>query len=329
MATSPESGVPVEQAKRKPISHPLLTEFIQRLELELASQDDAQLVLAIGPAGVGKTTALSALVRRLIERNAEAMRLDHSFLPAFAMQAPSAGGKEFAWSFFYDEALRALREPLVDRKVSAIDDPGVRIGKAARTKRHTLLGQQSALVHALRHRRVQMMAIDEAVHITRGKRPDRLAQDLDALKAMANGCSATFVLFGAYDLLPLLSLSGQVSRRTTVVHLERYRKGDADRERQFRKALAALAERLPYAAPPSLDRYAELLMVNSLGCIGLLSHVLWRMYRRSEERHGQFREADLMRSLFSTVQVDTMEREIRDGERRIADHTDFRVVEVS
>jgi len=95
-----------------------------------------------------------------------------------------------------------------------------------RARGNSLAALRSAVGRGLSERETGFLVIDEAAHIIRQTRgTGKLEIQLDTLKSLANeGKTKTqMVLIGSYDLYRLMSLSGQLARRTHVLHFERYR----------------------------------------------------------------------------------------------------------
>nr|WP_310131966.1 AAA family ATPase [Burkholderia ambifaria] len=74
---------------------------------------------------------------------------------------------------------------------------------------------RTAVERALRERQVQFLVIDEAAHsIHQTRYSSKLGIQFDTLKSLVNQCGTQIVLAGPYDLCPLMSLSGQLARRS-------------------------------------------------------------------------------------------------------------------
>lgn len=125
-----------------------------------------------------------------------------------------------------------------------------------------------------------------------------------------------WILLGSYDLFELLSLSGQLARRTHVLHFARYRQDVEADVRAFRTCLKKFGEWLPALKEIDLLAYGDLFHDNTLGCIGTLRAVLERLDRLVAARGWS--EEVLRTALLTEAQVTQIMREVVDGEERIA-----------
>ena len=114
------------------------------------------------------------------------------------------------------------------------------------------------------------MIIDEAQHLTRLSSGRRLLDQLDVIKSMANQTQTVHVLAGTYELLAFRDLNGQLSRRTTHVHIARYRADDVDDRKAFIQTVYSLQQMLPFGKLPDLVKEWRFLYDCSSGCVGIL-----------------------------------------------------------
>ena len=146
--------------------------------------------------------------------------------------------------------------------------------------------------------------------------PHRLEQQLDTLKSLSNESGVQWILLGSYDLFELVSLSGQLARRTHVIHFGRYRQDEDNDVGDFQLCLAQLSDGMPALAGIDLLRYAEVFHQNTLGCIGTLRTVLIRLSLLVTKKGWS--EETLRTALLTEAQVTQIMREIVDGEESIA-----------
>jgi hypothetical protein len=182
---------------------------------------------------------------------------------------------------------------------------------------NSLAALRSAVEEGLRERQVRFLVIDEAAHIirqTRGSR--RLEIQLDTLKSLANQCGTQMILVGSYDLYQLVALSGQLARRTHVLHFDRYREDRPEDVRAFAGCVRAFENALPNLWGSQLSQYTKGLHANTLGCIGTLSSVLVRAAKLAEA-NGAWSADFLNRALLTEAQRKRILEEILDGETEI------------
>jgi hypothetical protein len=170
----------------------------------------------------------------------------------------------------------------------------------------------------LGYRRTALIIIDEAIHLMREKESNALTKKMDTLKSLANIHGTSIVLVGSYDLYKLMNQYGQVARRSTLVHFERYRSEKPDDVTAFTKSLSKLQKALPVEGEPDLTPFAKALMLPCSGCVGTLKDTLQRALNICLTTYkGKWSEKCLEKALLSKAQVTTILEEITDGEERI------------
>jgi hypothetical protein len=274
------------------------------------------IVLIIGPTGVGKTSVLNALYKRINQQYESEMKNNPGFIPCIKFEVPEPGPRQFAWSTFYMEPLAQLNDPLIGRKAEVICDGGVTKVKP-NTSKASVAALQKALLRGLELRRTRVVIIDEAAHLLGHAHGEDLLNVTNALKHMANG-KTTLVLSGSYDLLKLMRLNGQLCRRTCVVHFDRYRntKDGSPDATAFGNSLDQLQKAIPTVSKPNLIPYASALQEACLGCVGILKEVLQRaLANYLDEGNGaewtieQFQDALLPKGTIDKIREETLNGE--------------------
>jgi len=179
-----------------------------------------------------------------------------------------------------------------------------------------LSGLRTAVERSLRNRGTRFIVVDEAAHMMRQCHPNRLEQQLDTLKSLSNEYGVQWILLGSYDLFELVSLSGQLARRTHVIHFSRYRQDSSGDVSAFRGCLKKLGESMAALQGVDLLRYFEAFHQNTLGCVGTLRTVLTRLDLLVAQKGWS--EEVLRTALLTEAQVTQIMREIVEGEERIA-----------
>nr|WP_175802396.1 AAA family ATPase [Burkholderia anthina] len=300
----------------KRIRHTRVSEIMGELDSLIYPESQDSILLVCGPSGAGKTTLAKHMVTTALKRANPLMVSDRGMIPSVYIEAPSSGESIFSWRLFYEKILAQLGDNLEIPKVAYGVDPGTgRMTRPHGTSRNTLAALRMAVERGLSERQVQFVVVDEAAHIIRqasGSR--RLEIQLDTLKSLANECGTQIVLVGAYDLYQLVSLSGQIARRTHVLHFERYHDNHPEDVRAFESCIASYEKMLPGFWEGKLSRHAEALFYNTLGCIGTLSRVLTRSAKLSG---GTWSVDALKRALLTEAQRTRILEEILDGESAI------------
>lgn len=302
----------------KRIRHPRIAQVMSELETLIYPGSQDSTLLVCGPTGAGKTTLARYMVEAAVERASATMEADAGTIPAIFVEAPASGENEFSWRLFYRQILAHLGDDLDSPKAAyGIDQQSGRMVRPRGASGNSLAALRTAVERGLRERQVQFLVIDEAAHIihqTRGS--SKLEIQLDTLKSLVNQCGTQMVLVGSYDLYRLMSLSGQLARRSHVLHFERYRQDRPEDVRAFIACIQTFEKMLPELWSGELTRYAEALHENTLGCIGTLSSVLTRAARLAEA-DGRWSEDALRRALLTEAQRDRILAEILDGEEAI------------
>lgn len=301
------------------INHPRIRELNNELQSLIYPGSQSSILLVVGPTGVGKSTLCTYLVESELKEHHVQMERDANVLPAVYIQAPVSGESEFSWRLFYERILEQLEGNSLGLKTHAfgINPATEMVVRPKRQGKSTLAGLRTAVERALRQRGTRFLVIDEAAHIIRQTRRSNLHVQLDTLKSLANECGTQIVLVGSYDLYNLVSLSGQLARRTHVIHFERYRQDRPEDIRAFSTCLRQFEMQLPHLwKKDELVQHAPALMENTLGCIGTLNSVLTRAARLAEAS-GSWSIDALQRALLTQAQVQQILQEITEGENAI------------
>ena len=272
-----------------------------------------RMVFFVGPTGVGKTARAQATVAQLNACVAD----DPDFLRAAMVHARTKREKRFSFKELWIDVLRALEDPLPERKVAR--DPFV-LGVESHPV--NLRGSQTepylfgAVRAAARDRGLRVLFIDEAVPLLHHGSQDVLLRTLDVLRDLADGVGFTTVLVATHRLLDGLSLSPELSRRRSVVYFHRYRETDPVEYREYGRAVQSLFGKLPPHLRPKLTAAQyRLLLRGTTGCVG----ELFEWFHRAVEncvRAGdeQLRFEHFATTVLSDTDLATQLQKCRDGE---------------
>ncbi|XGV96567.1 MAG: AAA family ATPase [Leptolyngbya sp. BL-A-14] len=249
------------------ILHRKLKKAADRLYRLILKPAGATFTLVMGPSGVGKTTLLDLIQRKIIESSLPQMEKDPGWYPIICMEAPARKGG-LKWRGFYKEFLIAADEPCVDQKIIFNED-GVRRGddgKVLISSRATEDSLRLAAKKVCQHRKPYTIAIDEFEHFGISANEEDIKEHMHVAKSFVNQTKVPWTVFGTYELLDFIELNDQLSRRDRIVHLERYRFEIDEDVEEFTNLVQYLLQRMPLRRTPKLTR--KLLEFSYEGCIG-------------------------------------------------------------
>nr|WP_242490059.1 AAA family ATPase [Noviherbaspirillum cavernae] len=299
------------------IKHTRIGQMMGELGTLIYPESQDSILLVCGPSGVGKSTLARHMVDSALQEAVAQMDKNAGLIPAVYVEAPASGESDFSWRLFYQRILHQLEGDLSMPKTAyGIDAETGRLVRPRGATGNSLAALRTAVERALRTRETRFLVIDEAAHIIRQTRRNRLEIQLDTLKSLANECGTQMVLVGSYDLYQLVSLSGQLARRTHVLHFERYRQDRDEDLRAFRACVQKFQDALPNLWGQQLMQHADALLENTLGCIGTLSAVLTRAAVLAQ-KDGVWSVDALRRALLTEAQRHQILEEILEGEAAI------------
>lgn len=296
------------------LNHQKVSLAMSDLKLMARPGAGSDITLLVGPTGVGKSTVVNVLREHVLKENQARMKEDRALIPIALAEAPASGERAFSWRIFYQRLGESLQEPLMSKKQETVTKDG-RVTVRPTSNSATVAALRTSIEKALVYRKTSIVVVDEAVHLLRNIQGSTLENHMDAIKSLANICGVNMILVGSYDLVGLMNLSGQVARRTTIVHFPRYF-GDEDIDiAAFRKVLAKLTSYLPLEGKVDLSQYADDLMQACVGCVGILKDTLSRALALALRDGGRLKEAHLEKAILSPMQLKAILQETLEGEK--------------
>jgi energy-coupling factor transporter ATP-binding protein EcfA2 len=289
------------------IAHPHLSKAIKEVLDAINNPGKRSLIMVIGPSGVGKSTLFKSVVSNVI-RNYVAQ--NRGQIPIVGVEALAPDSTNFDIKDFYIRSLQALREPLIEYKISYEDDLEIQIGKKDVNRE-----LRRSLENALKHRSPKAFLIDEAQHFTKVSSGTRLFNQMDLIKSMASLSKVLHVMIGTYELVPFLNQSGQLSRRGDDIHLPRYKAENKKDMESFENAVYSFQKMVPLEIEPDLMSNIDFLYSRTIGCIGILKDWLSRAFNETVELNKKQLTIDcLKKHAHSIDQCMTMLLEAREYE---------------
>ncbi|MBD2345545.1 ATP-binding protein [Anabaena subtropica] len=304
------------------VAHPRLKEVYETLMRTIAEPAGASFIFVYGPSGIGKTTLRLRVEQKLTELALPKLESDRGYVPVVGVEAVAPESRNFNWKDYYTRALIALEEPLIDHKFNY----GVRgiyrdiFGKINVESKVVAPALRRALENALSYRHPDVFFIDEAQHFGKMASGNKLQDQLDCLKSVANMTGILHCLLGTYELLTFRNLSGQLSRRSVDIHFRRYCADNAEDVQAFKSVLLTFQQHIPLAETPDLVSHWEYFYERTLGCVGILKNWLTRVLKDALDREATtITIKDLQKRAWSVAQCQRMFKEIQEGERQLSE----------
>lgn len=307
------------------VAHPILDETFNRLWRAIKDPKPGSLVLVYGPSGVGKTTLLEYLDKRIGVELSQQLHTDREMIPLVKVEAKCPDNGNFSWKSLFREMLQNLAEPAVDQKLDLNKWRGTWESYllTANNKTTPTDKLREVVEQALRKRRPRGVLIDEAQHITILASGRKLNDQQNTLKSIANQTRTTHILFGSYDLLLLRNLNGQLARRSIDLHFRRYDHTDGKDVKAFKNVLWLFQNYLPLEETPDLVSDWRFFYERSAGCIGVVKEWLNRALSQAlDERCRTLGRHHLDNCALSGSKALRLLNEALDGEEKLMEDED-------
>lgn len=250
--------------------------------------------VVIGPTGVGKTRLKEYVHAILTEYTKINSNLGLSTPLLLEARRPETG--EFNWKSFYDQGLRRLGEPSLERKVN-LDKVVENLRLQSRNVTYRILTTselRELYEQALDLQRPISVFIDEAQSIGYCKSDERRMANLDVIKGLSNSGKTAYVLFATYEARNLLRCNAQLARRVHLIDFQRYGSNKPDRE-ELISVVQAICTEVDFTIEPQVIEDWGYFYNYSLGCVGILAQWLARALNhayRNKRTHVARRDLD-------------------------------------
>lgn len=269
----------IEYFRNSRVDHPSLTRSFEQAMSAINSACGPKVVLVTGPTGAGKTTLARTIYATLRHQYQDLIVQDPGAVPVAGFNVVPPNGNSFSWKDFYIRLLERHGDVLTHRKMLVPRQHELFEGMSAPLpiERSTTEALRRASEKCLKHRKTKVLIIDEAHHILMVNDPKRLEFQFEALKSLTIESDVMIVLVGTYKLLAIRDQSGQLVRRSEIVHFPRYRLQTKVERNNFTHTLEQLMLRLPLPVAPVITKEeAKFFFVKSGGSIGILKDWLSR-----------------------------------------------------
>ena len=329
----------LKQFKEYAISHPQLAQVDMLLMGAIREPAGFAHVLVYGPSGVGKTTMIRQITRRLngttVDQNgshgfreAGGRNGNSSPMPLLLVETRPSDGGMFNRADYYRTALRFLGEPFYERRMMVDIDTEQSWEKKGRGRSKTSQFNDSpelrqALEEAMSNRGVKAVILDEAQHLMKigsGASGGKLLDQLDWIKSMTNVTGVLHILIGTYELLNFRNLSGQASRRGLDIHFPRYLFQHEQDRQDFQGVLLALLRQVHLQVDiPALMQHWFYFYERSIGCVGVLKDWLIRAVAAAvHDGCDTLTLERLYEHTLSLAQCERMAIEATEGEQKLS-----------
>ncbi|GAM14269.1 AAA family ATPase [Mesobacillus selenatarsenatis] len=301
------------------ITHPKLLEVYSELNRSINNSGESDIILVIGPSGVGKSRVFEKMIENVYNEMLPTMELDKCIIPLAGIEVPNPETGKFNWKDFYFRVLDAVNEPLITEKVDVeklLFKDIVSKKKISPYQPGTSPELRRSIENAFRYRKPRAFLIDEAQHIFKTSTGKGLNIQFDSIKSLANMTKTKFVLIGTYEMNEVINLSGQLSRRVKEIHFPRYDVLDSKDIKHFSSVLHTFQKIIPVEVEPDFISEFNFLYTFSVGCVGILKQWLERSLSYSLEKNEKTITLEtLKRNALKPRKIDTLVNEAISGEQ--------------
>jgi DNA polymerase III delta prime subunit len=326
------------QFKEYAVLHPQLARVDMLLMRAIREPAGFAHVLVYGPSGVGKTTMIRQIAKRLNENVPEQLPgVSNSLnyrngsqppMPLLLLETRPSDGGVFNRADYYRTALKLLGEPFYERRMLIDIDAEQTWEKKGRGRTKTAQFNDSpelrhALEEAMTKRGVRAVILDEAQHLMKigtGASAGKLLDQLDWIKSMTNVTGVLHILIGTYELLNFRNLSGQASRRGLDIHFPRYLYQNEQDRQDFQAALLALLMQVPMNVDvKELMQHWQYYYERSIGCVGVLKDWLIRTVAAAlHDGHDTLSLEQFHEHTLTLAQCERMALDTTEGEQKLS-----------
>lgn len=268
------------------VPHKNLKQISNQLLSKIIAPDDARVYFVFGVTGVGKTTLRKRLQKVLTEQFLDELRCNPGKIAVSSIEVPSPEGGKFSHLDYYERILYSLKEVLIEYKiVYEINDKITNNFEPKTNKSRNARALRRAVENVFKYRQIEAFMVDEGQHIFAISGAQRMLEQMNWIKSVANLTETVHILFGTYDLLNCPNLSGQIGRRSEDFHFAPYYKENNEDYAEFKKVALTFAQHMPLVKVPNFENKIDYFIDYSVGSIGIFHGWLYRSLRTCVNEH--------------------------------------------
>ncbi|HFK1452260.1 TPA: TniB family NTP-binding protein [Bacillus pacificus] len=308
----------INKFKKVKIIHPKMKEVMLNLKSLIEQPSGNEIIMVLGPSGVGKSTLIYELKKEIIGELIEELEGNRSILPFVFVELIASDSGVFNWKDFYVRVLQSMEEPLIKKKIIHENKVVSNERQKIRVRDgHYLTSPElrRSLENAFYYRKPKVFIIDEAQHFTKVPSARKYLDQLDSLKSLSNLTKVPQLLVGTYELKNFVNLNGQLARRTLDIQFPRYDLSNKQDFINYLGIIKGLLESLPVETSPHLLDHWDFLYERTVGCIGILKDWLTRALRLVLESNETLLEIRHLReTALSINKISKLVDEVMQGE---------------
>ena len=313
--------------RKKLVAHPHLKNAINLAQDNIDYGADHEIVAVVGPTEVG-TTTLGVRLHNFYRKEwpgLQEMGDVKSMVSSVAIEAPSSAGRVDInyWKRLLKNMLCGGGDILIDQKLFVISSE-YQLTQYTPYSAHGLQDPDALMsaVHSmLRRRKTKMLLINQAERLFPENDVKGCLRSQQMLCDLAAQSEARIVLSANYQLLQTTCTGGDWLQRRNIVHLRRYDRRIEEEQADFNSVLDELLGHIP--GPRRLDKLsegaAEVLYVNSVGCVGTLKKTLTMAASHCHRTGEKMTEELLLTFCQPNVTAANLARQAVVGERLLTD----------